>query len=60
MDIDKIIERMDKEDRNTVKMLSAQYKNTHDLNCIKAIFLILQKYDDDPPKEKELIKKLTR
>ena len=60
MDIDRTIERMDKENRDTVKKLSALYKETQDLKYVRAILCILKEFDDDPPKEKDLVKKLTR
>ena len=50
MDIDRTIERMDKENRDTVKKLSALYKETQDLKYVRAILCILKEFDDDPPK----------
>ena len=48
------------ENRDTVKKLSALYKETQDLKYVRAILCILKEFDDDPPKEKDLVKKLTR
>lgn len=60
MDLDRTIERMDRDSRDNVKKLSALFRETQDLRYVRAIMCILKEFNDDPPKEEVLVKKLTR